>query len=196
MQELITTINYIKDENEILKAENCKLKNEIMSLDKIMNAFEQKTIENFVEIVGVPDSNNEDCVKTVVSIAASVGIENLSVSKAFRINSKDVNRPNKIVAELMSFQNKKTLIQNIKKIKLTGKSVNINSKDDKIYINDSLTPYNKNLFYKTRTYARDKGYKYTWFKDSKIFIKKNDHSKAHIIYDNQSLLKLDLAELV
>jgi len=68
LQELITTINYIKDENEILKAENSKLKNEIASLDKRMNAFEQKAIDNFVEIVGVPDSNNEDCVKTVVSL--------------------------------------------------------------------------------------------------------------------------------
>lgn len=37
LQELITTINYIKDENTILKEENRKLKNEIMSLDKRMN---------------------------------------------------------------------------------------------------------------------------------------------------------------
>jgi hypothetical protein len=108
-------------------------KKKIASLDKRMNVFEKKVIENFVEIVGVPDSNNEDCVKTVVSIAAPVEIENVSVSKAFRINSNDINRPRKIVAELMSSQNKKTLIQNIKKIKFKGKSVNTNWKDDKIY---------------------------------------------------------------
>lgn len=89
LQELITTINYIKDENDFLKEENCKLKNKIASLDKRMNAFEQKASENVVEIMGVPDFNNEDCVKTVVSIAASVGIENFSVSKAYRVHSKD-----------------------------------------------------------------------------------------------------------
>lgn len=36
---------------------------------------------NNVEIVGVPDSINEDCVKTVVSITVFVGINNLSASK-------------------------------------------------------------------------------------------------------------------
>lgn len=76
-----------------MKEENGKLKDEIASLDKRMNIFEQKAMENFVQFVGVPDSNNEDCVKTVVSIAASVGIENLSVAKAFRVHSKNVSRP-------------------------------------------------------------------------------------------------------
>lgn len=76
LQELFTTINNIKDENIILKEENGKLKNEIESLDKRMNVFEQKAMENFVEIVGVPDFINEHCMKTVVSIGASVGINN------------------------------------------------------------------------------------------------------------------------
>jgi len=123
-----------------------------ISLDKRTNAFEQKALVNVVEIMSVPDFNNEDCVKTVVSFAASVGIEHFSVSKAYRVHSKDVSRPRKIVAELTSSQNKKSLIQNIKKIKLTGKSFNSNWNDDRIYINDSLTQFNKILFYKTRTY--------------------------------------------
>lgn len=190
LQDLITTINCIKDENIILREENGKLKNEIVSLDKRMNVLEQKALENFVEIVGVQDFHNEDCVKTVVSIAASVGINNLSVSKAFRIPSKDISRPRKIVAELLSFQNKRTLMENVKKSKLSGNSVNSNWKDDKIYINDSLTNFNKDLFFKTRAFARDKGYKYVWFKKSKIFIKKSEHTKAFIINDEHSLLKL------
>lgn len=83
------------------------------------------------------------------------------------------------------------MIQNSKKSKLTGKSLNTNWNDDKIYINDCLTHFNTNLFFKTKAYACDKGYKYVWFKDSKIFIKKNDQIKVIIICDDQSLLKLD-----
>lgn len=113
LQELITTTNYIKDENMILKEENDKLKNEIMSLNKSMYVFKQKALENVVEIVGVSDSTDEDCVKSIVSIAASVEINNLSLSKPFSVHSKDVSRPRKIVAELMSFQNKKTLMENV-----------------------------------------------------------------------------------
>lgn len=190
LQELVTTINSIKAENSFLKEENCKLKNEVALLDKRMNVFEQKAIEKFVEIVGVPEVNNEDCVKTVESIAAAVGA-NITVSKAFRVHSKFTNRSRKIVAELLSTQNKKTMMDNVKKSKLTGKVVNSNWNDENIYINDSLTQFNKNLFFKTRAFSRDKGYKFVWFRDSKIFIKKNENSKAVIINDEYSLSKLD-----
>lgn len=71
-----------------------------------MNVFEQKAIENFVEFVGVPEVNNEDCVKTVESIAAAAGT-NISVSKAFRVRSKVFNRSKKIVVVLLKIQNKK-----------------------------------------------------------------------------------------
>lgn len=189
LQELVTTINNIKEENSSLKEENCKLKNEVALLDKRMNLFEQKAIENCVEFVGVPEINNEDCIKTVESIASAVGVT-ISLSKAFRVNSKVSNRSRKIVAELLSIQNKKTMMDNVKKSKLTGKVVNSNWNDEKIYINDSLTQFNKNLFFKARAFARDKGYKFVWFRDSKIFIKKNENSKAFIIHDEYSLSKL------
>lgn len=140
-----------------------------------MNVFEQKAIEKFVEIVGVPEVNNEDCVKTVESIAAAVGV-NISVSKAFRVHSKITNRSRKIVAELLSIQNKNSMMDNVKKAKLKGKVVNTNWNDENIYINDSLTQFNKNLFFKTRAFARDTGYKFVWFRDSKIFIKKCKYS--------------------
>jgi len=36
-----------------------------MSLCIRINILEQKAIENFIEIVGVPEPKDEDCVKTV-----------------------------------------------------------------------------------------------------------------------------------
>lgn len=94
LQELVTKINNIKEENSSLKEENSKLKNEVALLDKRMNLFEQKAIEKFVEFVGVPEINNEDCIKTVESIASVVGVT-ISVSKAFHVNSNVSNRSRK-----------------------------------------------------------------------------------------------------
>lgn len=51
-------------------------------------------MEKLAEIVGVPHSTNNDYVKTIVSIA-SVGINNLSVSKVFRVHTKDVSAQKK-----------------------------------------------------------------------------------------------------
>lgn len=56
-------------------------------MDKRRNILEQKAIENFLEIVGVPESNNEDCLKTVESIAAKLGV-NATLLKAFLLNRK------------------------------------------------------------------------------------------------------------
>jgi hypothetical protein len=75
-------------------------------------------------------------------------------------------------------------------MKSAGKSVNTNWSDNKIYINDSLTQFNINLFFKAIVFARDVYYKVVWFKDSKLFIKKNESTKAIIIDNEFALSKL------
>jgi len=65
-------------------------------------------------------------------------------------------------------------MENVRNIKLTGITVNVNyCSDDKIYIIDSLTHFNRNLIFKAKFFALEKGYKFVWFKDLKLFIKKS-----------------------
>ncbi|KAF0748807.1 E3 ubiquitin-protein ligase TRAIP-like [Aphis craccivora] len=140
LQEMVTVIKDIKEENNFLKEQNNKLKYEVTILDKHLNVLEQKAIENFVEIDGVPEVNNEDSVKTVEFIAeSSVGMK-------------------KIMAEVQTYQSEKSMMDSVRKLKLAGKSVNTNWSDDKIYMNDSLTQFNRNLFFKAKIFARDVGY--------------------------------------
>lgn len=61
------------------------------------------------------------------------------------------------------------MMENVKKSKLTGKIVNINWKICKIYIHNNLTQFNKNLFFKARTFARENRYYFVWFKGTKVF---------------------------
>jgi hypothetical protein len=46
------------------------------------------------------------------------------------------------------------------------------------------------IYFFKRAFAREAGYKFTWFKDSKFFLKRNENTKAYIILDELSLLKL------
>jgi len=59
-----------------------------------MDVFRQKAIENVVETVVVPKTNNEGCAKTVASITTSVRVKIniLNSIKAFRIQSKIENK--------------------------------------------------------------------------------------------------------
>lgn len=189
LQEIIQSMKDIKEENKVLKEQNINLRNDFNALFKKTNYLEQKSIENFVEIVGVPKIDNEDCKTTVKKIATSLNME-IDIVSAFRVQSKFNNKPNKIVAEVTLKQYKRDLIDPAKKIKLTGNRVDSNWKNDPIYINDNLTQFNRNLFFKSKAFARESGYSFVWFKDSKIFIKNNENSKAFLIGDDLYLTKL------
>jgi len=59
-----------------------------------------------------------------------------------------------------------------------------------IYINKQLTQTNRNLFYKTRTKAREYGYKFTWFNNFMIFVKKSETLNGILIDEEKSLSKI------
>lgn len=68
--------------------------------------------------------------------------------------------------------------------------MNSNWKKWSYLTNDNLTQFNRNLFFKSKVFARDSGYRFVWYKDSKFFIKKNENSKSVLIEDELSLTKL------
>ncbi|RVE48661.1 hypothetical protein evm_006732 [Chilo suppressalis] len=47
-----------------------------------------------------------------------------------------------------------------------------------VYVSEHLCPYYKGLHAETRKIAREKGYKYVWIRNGRIFIRKNDESPA------------------
>lgn len=54
------------------------------------------------------------------------------------------------MTEVQTNQSKRIMIESLKKSKLAGKFVNANWSDDQIYISDSLTQSNRNLFLKLK----------------------------------------------
>jgi hypothetical protein len=55
-----------------------------------------------------------------------------------------------------------------------GSSQSVN----KLYINKSLTPRAKELFYKVREFRRKYNFKYAWTKNGKSYVKKTDTDPA------------------
>jgi len=189
LSEVLNSIKELKKENESLKEINCKLNVDIGSLSKKINVLEQNAIICNVEIIGVPEQKNENCVEVVENIATKLGVK-LSVLNAFRMYSKFSNRPKKIIAKLNSSENKQQLMEFAKKRKLNTKHLNENWENGNIFINNELTAFNRDLFFKTRMFAKSNNFKFIWFKDLKIFIKKDENSKAYIVQDDLDLSKL------
>jgi len=188
IKDVLSALKEIREENKVLKEQNINLKSEISSLGNRINLLEQKAVENVIEIIGVPEMNDEVCVKTVEKIVTKLGV-NTSIINAYRSQSKFTDKPRKIIAVLSSKHLKNDIIANSRKMKLNGNMVFEEWKKDSIYVNNFLTHYNRNLFFKTKSFAREAGFKFVWFKDSKLFIKKDVNCKP-IIIENESSLSL------
>lgn len=78
----------------------------------------------------------------------------------------------------------------VNKWKLITKHLDENWENGNIYIDNELSAFNRDLFYKTRMFAKSNNFTFVWFKDLKIFIKKDKNSKAYIVQDDLDLFKL------
>lgn len=189
MKNILSTLGELQTENKIIRAQHVKIEEEILLFNKRINMLEQKSLECNIGIIGVPEDKQENCVETIKQIASKLKVE-LSVQNAFRVHSGDKNKIRKIVAIINSKENKRNLINEARKSKLTTKQVCVKWDNSNIYINEQLTRTNINLFYKTRTKAREYGYKFTYFKDSKIFVKKSENTNVILIDEAKSLSKI------
>lgn len=189
LEEVLNTIKELKNENILLKEKNQALNKEIDILSRRINTIEQKSILNYIEIIGIPESKNENCVKIVEDIALKLD-QQVSVVRAYRMNSKSKNKSIKIVAEMSSFDQKSKLMEYAKKEKIKASYVIESWRESGIFVNNYLTKYNSDLFYKTRMFAKENNYKFVWFKDLKIFIKKNEGSRASIVDHISDLLNV------
>lgn len=105
--------------------------------------------------------------------------------------SKFSNRPGKIIVMLNSLENKQQLMEIAKKRKLSTKHLNEKLENNNIFINNELSTFNRDLFYRTGMLTITNSFKFVWYKDLKIFIKKRDEkSKAYIVQDGLDLSKI------
>lgn len=61
-----------------------------------------------------------------------------------------------------------------------------------IYVNEHLTKYFRELMWQAKTRKTENGeklYKFVWFKDSKLLVRRNDTSKIERIRSNNDLYK-------
>jgi len=63
--------------------QNVKLSKEVSNLSKRINHFEQKSLENKINIVGVLEEKNENCVEILKNIASKLNVS-LSICNAYR----------------------------------------------------------------------------------------------------------------
>lgn len=88
-------------------------------------------------------------VKTIIT---KLGVET-TVNRTFRVPSKIMNKPRKLVAELSTRLCSSNTITNSRKTKPKGNMFHEKWGMEPIYVNHYLTIFNGNFFFKTKAFA-------------------------------------------
>ncbi|XP_049886706.1 uncharacterized protein LOC126381255 [Pectinophora gossypiella] len=168
-----------------------RLEARVIQLESDLNEKNQWARLNNVEIKGVPMKDRENLFDVVAKIGSKIAFpivkQNINfVARVPSMNDKAkpiivsfINRYAKedFVAAARSFKNLYPI-----EIGLEGRN--------RIYINDHLTVQNKLLLNEAKKLKQLRDYQYVWVKNSKIFMRKDDHSKIIAIRNPQDLEKL------
>lgn len=196
-QQMETIKNIIKN-FEQLKSELTSIRNEYNSLRHEFVSLSQRSRLNNIEIVGVPESKNEDLLSVVKRIGDTVGVIVLDtdIDNEHRVNRFSTSNSNKlpknIIMKFTSRIKKDLLVQAFRTERRNGlpcKDINIPG-EATVYVNEHLSPYYKLLLKKTKHLCKRLSFKYCWVKDGKILIKKSDNSRTLWIYHEDKLSTL------
>lgn len=143
---------------------------EIQELQRSLQQNEQYMRRNQIEVGGVEESEGENVEEIVINVARKLQIQlsPTDFQASHRIPSRTSPAP--IIVEFTNRKTKEALLNSKRKMFL---------KDDvgrKIYLNESLTPFFKNLLWQSKNLAKEHGMKFCWFKNHKIFLKRSENS--------------------
>ena len=184
-QKLKTTIEKLALDNNTLKTENDKLARKLNQTQarisrnsQELNDLQQYGRREMVDISGVPRTRNENTDKIAIAVASLMGVtlEEKDISTSHR-ESASPKAP--IIVKFTTRKTRNLFFENRKLLKnFRVKDLDIAGEckcDSKIYVNESLTPINSEIFRETR-YVFGHYYKYIWTHNGITFAKVNKDS--------------------
>lgn len=185
----------------LLRTENADLKSRVNVLESKLNWQQQNLLSNDIEITGVCNANDSNCIRMaqqIFSRALSVDVPDIDIEKCYvrktKANSSSTALKSIICLRFSNLTTKQRIMCAKRKNKNNlntyaagidehvdkgagGSSNNSSSNSKKskgtgIYINDSLTKFTQALLMKTKEAMKRTGGKYVWFNNNQILIRK------------------------
>ncbi|KAG7304860.1 hypothetical protein JYU34_010252 [Plutella xylostella] len=189
--DLKNKIGPIKSMESVLET----MQHKISGLESELNISQQRERALNVEILGLTETSSENLQNLLIKIGNHIGVQ-LSPSDIEYISrvqprTKVPGRPKTVVAKLKSASIKDLLISNARKNRgFTTDDIGMPGKASVIFINEQLTPHNKELHKKIRDAAKNKLYRYVWIRNGKIFVRRDDKSPKILILEEKDIIKM------
>lgn len=185
IKELLTgqDLKIAKCESEILQIneETRKINSNMQQVEKDLRDLEQYSHRNNLIIYGIPEEKNENIVFVVRRLAAALHFENFSsnmMDTVHRMGKISDSQPRPIIIRFISRMDKDMFLSK-RKVHRNLKATDLGfSSENSIYVNESLTPSNRELLKKTREVAKVKGYTHVWTSNCCIYTRREKGSPA------------------
>ena len=183
--ENMKEVKVFKLENERLNVQMKEMKKEISSSSLQLDYIERNLKSKNVEIIGVPILKNENVVDVAVKVMKKVDPQlcEEDIESARRLVKKDKKNEVTKSSILVRFKNinKKNYVYTNRKnlVKANFSSVDPNIKN--VYINENLTPKNKQLFYLANCYRKTNNWKFLWTTNGTVYLREKEGADAVII---------------
>ena len=183
-----------KQESEIisLKEQSTALENKQIKDTELLDAVEQYSRRQNLEIKGVPIVYGEDTNKIVVEVARSLNVDistdDISTSHRLPVSTKrEKNDDSTSTPIIVRFVSRVKIYANWKLTRqLDMKKFGIKGTTN-LFINKNLTLLRKRLFWKTKQKVKEAGYKYIWTSNENIFVRKVDEANPIAVNSEKDL---------
>lgn len=175
MEEVKIELTSIKKENEELRIKNSQLTNEVGTLKEKVRMLEQYTRLNNLEVNDIPVTPGENAISIIKDIgkALNVDLKEDQIEAAHRVQSYNKKRIPPLIVRFQSRTTRDILLDKYRqKRTLDAREVNKAYTSQRVYINEHLSPDNKQFLASLKLKCKDLGYAYTWCRDGKFFVKK------------------------
>ena len=174
INELTATVNILVDKIDNLTSSVEIRDQQFFYLENKLNEIEQyskKTniiISSSTDFLNKSDNKKSEFINFVKN-QLNIDIDPYDVVAIHELPNKNKDIY-KTIVKFHFHETKSKIFKNIKKLK-----------DTNIYINDHLTKYNSEIFYKARNLLKDSKIKYCWTVNGITFIKKTESSEKEKI---------------
>ncbi|XP_046659210.1 uncharacterized protein LOC124353414 [Homalodisca vitripennis] len=164
MEEIKKKLTEVQNENQALKANNQALNNEVVGLRERM-----RNLEQYIR------SRGENITDLLTDVGAALGVEvkETDVAAAHRVPSYRTDREPSVIVQFTARKIKERWMAGFRQRKsLTARDINQHFPVQRVFVNDHLSPENKQFLSKLKQKGRELDYKFIWCRDGKFFARK------------------------
>lgn len=175
----------------MLHSINKKLEAKVETLEHKVDANEQSTKLKNIEIKGIPYKNGENTDDICQKLLNTLNEESINTNEFESCYRRHIKKDqSNIIIKLKNTSIKNLIIKEAKKKNLTTKNLGFQC-NSRIFINEELTAFRKELFYLALQKKKELNWKFIWSTNGQILMRKSENSKIIPISNKKDLEKLD-----